>query len=195
MVDLKRIGIFGGSFDPVHLGHLLVAHAAREEMNLDHLIFMPANISPFKAQNTPAPESLRMRMLRLALAGMEWCGVSEMELNRGGVSYTIDTVRSVSGQFPGCRLFLLIGEDNLGGLSGWKEFEELRKLVEFLVIPRPGSPAVSGFSGMTLHRLEGWPIELSSSVIRQRIRDGLPVDHLVPPVVAGVIHHNQLYLR
>jgi nicotinate-nucleotide adenylyltransferase len=194
MVNVKRIGIFGGSFDPVHLGHLLVAHAAREEMNLDQLIFVPANLSPFKTRNHPAPEALRLRMLRLALAGLNWCSVSDLELKRGGISYTVDTVRSLASQFAGCRLFLLIGEDNLAGLPEWKEAGELKARVEFLVIPRPGSSTAAELPGITLHWLKGWPIKISSSVIRQRVREGLPVDHLVPPGVADIIRHNQLYL-
>jgi len=194
MATAKRVGIFGGSFDPVHLGHLLVARAAREEMQLDRLIFVPANRSPFKRAAPPAPDALRLRMLRLALAGVEWSCVSEVELKRGGVSYSVDTVRTLGREFPGAQLFLLIGEDNLESLSSWREAGTLLKLVEFLVIPRPGAAPARELPGATLHRLTGWPIHLSSSRIRQRVRDGLPVDHLVPPGVADVIRHNRLYL-
>jgi len=190
MATAKRVGIFGGSFDPVHLGHLLVARAAREEMKLDRLIFVPANRSPFKQESPPAPDALRLRMLRLALAGVEWSCVSDVELKRGGVSYSVDTVRTLGREFPGAQLFLLIGEDNLESLSSWREVGTLLKLVEFLVIPRPGAASAPELPGATLHRLTGWPIHLSSSQIRQRVRDGLPVDHLV----ADVIRHNRLYL-
>lgn len=194
MENIKRVGIFGGSFDPVHLGHLLVAQAAREEMALDQLIFVPANLSPFKQQNDPAPAELRLRMLRLALAGLPWCSVSQVELARGGVSYTADTVRHLASQFTAGRIFLLIGEDNLTGLSDWKDAEGLTQMVEFLVIPRPGAARPSVLEGMTLHRLKGWPLDLASSVIRQRVHDGLSVDHLLPAGVADVIRHNRLYL-
>ena len=194
MGDLKRIGIFGGSFDPVHLGHLLVAQAAREEMELDRLIFVPAHRSPFKQEDVPAPEPLRMRMLRHALAGLEWCRVSDVELRRGGVSYTIDTVRSLAAEFNGCRLFLLIGEDNVTGLGDWREVAALKRMVEFLVIPRPGFSGPPGGTDMKLHRLKGWPIQLSSSDIRARVRDHLRVDHLLPAGVADVIRDNRLYL-
>ena len=171
-----------------------MAFAAREEMCLDQLIFVPANLSPFKQENSPAPEQLRMKMLRLALAGLDWCAVSDVELRRGGVSYTVDTVRELRGTFAGSQLFLLIGEDNLVGLSSWHEADELKKQVEFLVVPRPGLPPSPGVAGLKAHRLTGWPIEVASSTIRQRIREGLPVEHLVPPAVIDVIHHNRLYL-
>lgn len=192
---VKRIGIFGGSFDPVHRGHVLVAFAAREEMQLDRLIFVPAHRSPFKQENTPASEQLRLRMLRLALAGLEWATVSEVELRRGGVSYSVDTVRSLSEEFHGSQPFLLIGEDNLEGLPKWREAQTLTQMVEFLVIPRPGSRVSPEMAGVRLHRLKGWPMQVSSSQIRQRVRAGLAVDHLVPDAVAEVIHHNQLYLQ
>lgn len=194
MATAKRVGIFGGSFDPVHLGHLLVARAAREEMKLDRLIFVPANRSPFKQESPPAPDALRLRMLRLALAGVEWSCVSDVELKRGGVSYSVDTVRTLSDQFPGAQLFLLIGEDNVNSLSAWREAGTLLNLVEFLVIPRPGVAPARELPGGILHRLKGWPIRLSSSQIRERVRDGLPVEHLLPPGVADVIRHNRLYL-
>ena len=193
-MNAPRIAIYGGAFDPVHLGHLLVAWAAREEAELDKMIFVPARISPFKQDRELAPFGLRAQMLRLALAGMEWCSVSELEFQRGGVSYTVDTIRSLRQEFAGARLFFLIGEDNLAGLPQWREADELVKLVEFLVIPRPGMQARPPSPGARLHRLKGWPAQISSSQIRERVRLGLPIGHLVPPMVSEVILKNQLYL-
>jgi nicotinate-nucleotide adenylyltransferase len=195
MAAMKRVGIFGGSFDPVHRGHLMVAYAAREEVGLDRLIFVPANRSPFKPQQTPATSALRMKMLRLALAGLEWCSVSDLELRRPGVSYTIDTVRSLQEQVAAAAWFLLIGEDHLAALRQWRDADELMQRVEFLVVPRPGTPLTRGETGVKSHRLAGWPVQISSSDIRRRVRDGLTVDHLVPTAVAEVIRHNGLYLR
>src|SRR5690349_14974474 len=106
---MDRIGLFGGSFDPVHLGHLLVAQAACEEYRLDRLFFVPAAQSPFKPERVPAPASLRLRMLRLALAGRGDYAVDEQEIIRGGPSYTIDTVRAYRKQHPKATLFYLIG--------------------------------------------------------------------------------------
>ena len=96
---MERIGLFGGSFDPVHLGHLLVAQAAREELELTNLFFIPAAQSPFKPETPPSPAQQRLRLLRLALAGKTWCEIDEQETRRGGVSYTIDTVRDYATRF------------------------------------------------------------------------------------------------
>src|SRR5664279_3437796 len=135
---MQRIGLFGGSFDPVHLGHLLVAQAAREELDLTRLFFIPAAQSPFKPDSQPAPAPERLRLLRLALTGKTWCEIDEQELRRGGVSYTIDTVRDYGARFHEALLFYLIGADHLPQLPKWRAAEELARLVEFVVIPRPG---------------------------------------------------------
>ena len=190
----ERVGLFGGSFDPVHLGHLLVAQAAREELDLTRLFFIPAAQSPFKpdARPTPAPE--RLRLLRLALAGKTWCEVDEQEIQRGGVSYTIDTVRDYARRFPGAQLFYLIGADHVSQLPQWRAAEELARRAEFVVIPRPGqgeAPFPAPFRG---RRLAGFPLGVSSSQIRARVKAGLPIQHLVPETVAEAIRNNRLYL-
>src|SRR2546421_569227 len=102
---MQSIGLFGGSFDPVHLGHLLVAQAAREELALNRLFFIPAAQSPFKPDRKPTAANERLRLLRLALAGKEWCEIDEQEIQRGGVSYTIETVRDYERRFPQAQLF------------------------------------------------------------------------------------------
>src|SRR5882724_7581583 len=135
---MERFGLFGGSFDPVHLGHLLVAQAAREELSLSRLFFIPAAQSPFKPERKPTPANERLRLLRLALAGKEWCQIDEQEIQRGGISYTIETVRDYSLRFPGAELFYLIGGDNIPQLPKWREAAELARLAEFVAIPRPG---------------------------------------------------------
>src|SRR6478609_4693288 len=115
-----KTALFGGSFDPVHFGHLLVAQAAREELQLDRLVFIPTWQSPFKLQNKPASAAERLCMLRLALAGIPWCEVDDQELKRGGISYSIDTVRNYA-HAPGDELFYLIGADNVAQLPKWRE--------------------------------------------------------------------------
>src|SRR2546421_6786140 len=110
---MQNLGLFGGSFDPVHLGHLLMAQAAREELELTQFFFIPAAQSPFKPENRPTPANERMRLLRLALAGKTDCEVDDQEIKRGGISYTIDTVRDYARRFPQARLFYLIGADNI----------------------------------------------------------------------------------
>ena len=106
-----KIGLLGGSFDPVHLGHLLVARAAREELGLDRVCFIPAAQSPFKPAATPAPAPERLRLLRLALAGETGTEIDDLEIRRGGVSYTVDTLRHYAEKYPGAEFFYIIGAD------------------------------------------------------------------------------------
>ena len=191
---MERIGLFGGSFDPVHLGHLLVAQAAREELELTNLFFIPAAQSPFKPEIQPTPAPERLRLLRLALAGKTWCEIDEQEISRRGVSYTIDTVRVYTRRLPKAQLIYLIGSDHLPQLPKWRAAEELARLVEFVAIPRPGQgerPFPPPFRGRWLR---GFPLGLSSSQIRDRVKAGRPIDHLVPDVVAEAIRNNRLYL-
>jgi len=189
-----KIGLFGGSFNPVQLGHLLVAQAAHEELGLSRLYFIPAAQSPFKAGAEQAPDAERVKMLRLALAGCTYCEIDDQEIRRGGVSYTIDTVRDYLKRFPGVKLYWLIGADHVATLSKWREAGELARLVEFVVIPRPGEPSAplpAPFHGQALH---GFPLGVSASQIRARVKAGLPIDLLVGPVVAEAIRNNRLYL-
>lgn len=194
MQAMRRIGLFGGSFDPVHLGHLLVAEAAREELNLDRVFFIPTARSPFKTEDQPAPDALRAAMLRLALAGRTHCEVDEQEFHRGGVSYTVDTVRDYAKRFPAGELFWLIGADNVAKLPEWHRAAELATLAQFAVIPRPGEAAVSFPAPFRGRMLKGFPSGVSSSQIRARVRAGLPIDLLVPAAVAEIIRNNRLYL-
>ncbi len=194
MKNMQRIGLYGGSFDPVHLGHLLVAQAALEELALDRLFFIPAAQSPFKPASSPAPAAARLQFLRLALAGQSRCALDLQEIGRGGVSYTIDTVRDYLGRFPGARLFWLIGADHVAALPRWREAAALAGLVEFVVISRPGqlvAPLPEPFQGRAL---TGFPFGVSSSQIRVRVKAGLPVDGLVPEAVAEAIRNSGLYL-
>ncbi len=189
-----NLGIFGGSFDPVHLGHLLVAQAAREELQLSRLFFVPAAQSPFKPERQPTSAAERVCFLRLALVGQEWCEVDEQEIRRGGTSYTIDTVREYARFWPQARLWYLIGADHAVQLPKWRQASELAALVEFAMVARPGQPPSvlpAPFRGRTL---SGFPLGVSSSQIRARVKAGLPVQHLVPPAVAEAIRNNRLYL-
>jgi nicotinate-nucleotide adenylyltransferase len=191
---LHRIGLFGGSFDPVHVGHLLVARAAREELQLDRLYFVLAAQSPFKPERKPIPANERLRLLRLALTGWDWCEIDAQEVKRGGVSYSIDTVREYKKRFPGVDLFYLVGADQAGQLHKWRAADELARLVEFVVIPRPGeagSVLPPGFRG---RELAGFPVAISSSQIRARVSAKLPLEPLVPAQVAEAIRNNALYL-
>jgi len=190
---VQRIGLYGGSFDPVHLGHLLVAQAAREELGLERLFFIPAAQSPFKPGCLPTAGADRVRLLRLALAGKTWCELDEQELHRGGVSYTIDTLRDYHRRFPDAEIYYLIGGDHVEKLRSWRDADELARVAEFVVVPRPGQaeiPFPKPFRGRTL---KGFPLGVSSSQIRARIKAGQPIDHLVPATVAEAIHGSGLY--
>lgn len=191
---MERIGLCGGSFDPVHCGHLLVAQAAWEELGLSRLFFIPAAQSPFKPDTQPAPAAERLRLLRLALAGQSRYAIDEQEVRRGGPSYTIETVRDYARRFPQAALFYLIGADHLPQLPRWREAEALAKLVEFAAVPRPGEVPVTLPPPFRVRLLGGFPLGVSSSQIRARVRAGLPIDGLVPAAVAEAIRNSKLYL-
>jgi nicotinate-nucleotide adenylyltransferase len=193
-MQLRRIGLYGGTFDPVHLGHLLVAQAAQEELALDRLFLIPALQSPFKPDRQPTPAAGRAAMLRLALAGKTQCEVDTREIERGGTSYTIDTVRDYADRFPGVELFYLIGADNVASLPQWREAAALARLVEFVAIPRPNEPQAEFPPPFRGRFLQGFPLALSSSQIRARVKAGLAVETLVPAAVAEFIRNNRLYL-
>jgi len=191
---MKSIGLFGGSFDPIHFGHLLVAQAAREELQLERLFFVPAAQSPFKPDRVPTSAAQRLRLLRLALVSCEWCEIDEQELNRGGISYTIDTVRDFVRRFPESEIHYLIGADHVCQLHKWRASEELASLVKFAVIPRPGQEGSALQAPFKGRQLQGFPVAVSSSQIRARVRSRLPVRPFVPAAVAEAIHNNGLYL-
>ncbi|MCY2960674.1 MAG: nicotinate (nicotinamide) nucleotide adenylyltransferase [Planctomycetota bacterium] len=139
----RRIGLFGGSFDPIHAGHLHAARVARDRFELDRVVFVPAYRSPYKPGRTPAPGPDRMRMVEIAIQGERGFEASDLELARGGASYTIDTVRAlprVLGERPDCALYLVIGSDNLPGLGGWRDVRELLERVQPIVVQRDGDP-------------------------------------------------------
>jgi nicotinate-nucleotide adenylyltransferase len=182
-----RVGIYGGTFNPVHHGHLILARQALEEFKLDRLVFVPAAESPFKIQNHSAPSGDRLAMLRLAIAGEDRFLVDPLEIERGGISYSIDTVKMFRNRDPGAELFFLVGEDNADRLTEWHRFEELKKLVYFVVLSRsedfqsPEYPVVQR------------RIEISSTEIRNRVANQESITYLVPESVKHYIEQHQLY--
>lgn len=165
-----------------------------EEAALDRLFFIPAAQSPFKPDRPPTPAVERLRLLRLALAGKTSFEIDEQEIHRGGVSYTVNTVRDYARRFPAVELFYLIGADNVPLLGEWRESDALAKLTKFLVIPRPGQPAAVLPAPFQGQQLQGFPFGVSSSQIRDRVKAGLPIDSLVPAAVAEAIRNYRLYL-
>ena len=191
----ENIALYGGSFDPIHIGHLMVAQAAFEEAGIDWMFFIPAAQSPFKPDRRLAPASLRVRWLRLALAGWSRCSVDLSEIERGGISYTIDTVRRYRQLYPQARLFWIIGGDHLAQLPQWKDAAELATLTEFLVVPRVGVPKENPPKGFQVHFLQGCPMSISSSEIRARLRQNRPVRLFLPPAAADAIESCDFYRK
>jgi nicotinate-nucleotide adenylyltransferase len=185
---VERVGLFGGSFDPVHLGHLILAEAALEKLELDRIIFIPAALSPFKTEHPPlASNDSRLGMLRAAIATESRFSVDDRELHREGISYTVDTVRELLGDHPGVRFLYLIGADNLKDLPRWHEIEELRNLVDFAVLDRGKTPELEACELPVVRRR----IDLSSTEIRGRLAKGLSIRFMVPERVYDFImtHH------
>ncbi len=196
-LNAVKIGFFGGRFDPVHFGHLGAAHDACAQHQLDHLVFVPTAQVPHQSQRIHAAAEDRLAMLRLATASQPQFEVSEFELGQCGVSYTIDSVRHFRQLHPQDRLFWIIGGDQLTRLYEWKGIHELARLVEFIVLERPGHPRQPAVDipGLRLHGCAGRLAENSSTGLRDRVKRGLPLDHLVPAAVADYIARRGLYRR
>lgn len=168
-----KIGIYGGSFNPIHFGHLNVARTALKELALDKLIVIPAHVSPFKV-DAPADEGYdypwnRLELIKAAFADDERVVVDERELKRGGVSFTIDTVRELAGENPDAELYFLIGEDSVEGLPRWKEIDELKKLVTFKVFPRTSESSTEIRELFAANRVILNPDAKLAGVVRQGV--------------------------
>ena len=189
-----KIGLLGGTFNPVHLGHLLLAEGAKRCLSLDLLLWVPAHLPPHKNMETRVSPEVRARMVELAIQGHSAYRLSRVELDRPPPSYTIDTVKQLQAQFPerGNEWFLLVGSENARELPHWREFAELRKRVKFVAVPRPGDP-VEGNLPSGVKRLAITTAHISSSNIRQRLRQGLEIRHLVPEAVGRFIAEKGLY--
>lgn len=185
---MMRLGILGGTFNPVHLGHLLLAECAREQCALDQVWLMPTALPPHKSSRGLIDPRHRLAMVRLAIRGHPAFRASDLELQLGGVSYTIRTIRALRRRFPKTRLFYLVGADMLA--VTWYQMGALRRLCTFVVADRPGG-AVRRRSG--LRRIVMPQVDLASSMIRERVRRGRSVRYLVPDAVARYIAAHGLY--
>ena len=183
----EKIGLYGGSFDPIHNGHLILARDARERLELDRVVFLPARISPHKLDRPPAPPAARCEMLAAAIAGEPHFEMDECEIHREGPSFTVDTVRLYRERFPGAQIYYFVGDDNLAELETWKEIETLRQLANFVVLTRAGMPFLSNFPMIERH------VEISSTEIRNRVARGLSVRYMVPHPTCDVIAKLRLY--
>ncbi len=190
-----KIGLFGGSFDPVHWGHLLSAQDAVEDLDLDRLVFIPAAQAPLKSADVRATGEARVALLRAAVDGDARFEVSDWEVRQGGVSYSVETARHFRAVWPDAKLFWLIGADQLAKLSQWREIAELARLVEFAVHRRPGFSVETptGIPGLKLHACRGREVELSSTEIRERARAGQPIDWFLPHKAVEQLQKMALY--
>ena len=184
---MRRIGIYGGTFDPVHYAHLILAREAIELLELEKVVFVPAALSPHKQDRPPTPPNIRVAMLQAGLAGEQRFTVDELELRRPPPSFTIDTIEEFRRANPDAEIFLCIGSDNLPRLHTWHRFEELRELVRFVVLDR-GAAALNGD-----YEVVRRPVDISSTEVRNRVATGQPIRYLVPPAVEEIIRREQLY--
>ena len=199
----ERVGLFGGTFDPVHLGHLLAAQEAHERLNLSRVVLMPAHVRPHKNREVTTPAADRLAMLRLAAADDPRFEVSDLEIRRGGQSYTIDTVAALRAEVND-EIVLLVGSDSVAELPAWHRVGELADLCTLVVLARPGfavenlAPLHAALSAEQIERIAAslLPIpliEISSTEVRGRLAAGRPIRYLVPRAVEDYIAEHRLY--
>lgn len=189
---MRRIGLFGGTFDPPHLGHLALAECARDQLGLESVIFVPAGTPPHKRRAGRSSALRRVAMTRLAVRGNRAFRVSVMEVRRRGPSFTVDTLRELGQRLPGSRLYLLMGADSLADFVNWHQPREILRRATLVVAARPG---VRGRSGPRrgVVWLENFAVDISSSAIRARARAGRSIRYLVPEAVARFITRHHVY--
>ena len=187
MAQVSKLGIYGGTFDPIHNAHLILAREALEQLELDRLVFVPAAASPHKLAHGSTAPAVRLEMLRAAVEGEPRFEVDDLELRRPPPSFTVDTIEEFLRLEPRCEVFYLVGSDNLPRLDTWHRFADLQKLVRFVVLARGGQWIDTPYT--TIRR----PIDVSATEIRNRVAAGRSIRYLVPLAVEEIIHRHQLY--
>jgi len=182
------ICLFGGSFDPIHLGHIIPLIDIRDFIPVNKIIFIPAMISPFKNEKLTASPEHRINMIKISIKGNDYFDVSDFEIKKGGISYTIDTIKYFRNFYD--EIGLIIGEDNLKDFKKWKEWDEILKTSKVIVISRKNS---SGELIEGMAKVNTRTIEISSTEIRSRIKEGKEIKHLLKEGVAEYIYKNRLY--
>jgi nicotinate-nucleotide adenylyltransferase len=188
-----RIGLFGGTFDPPHVGHLVTAVNVRHALALDAVVLMVAN-SPWQKHGTRAisPAEDRLAMVEAAVADVKGLVAGDAEIRRGGSSFTADTLATLVESYPGAELFTIVGDDAAAGLTTWERHEEVVAQSRLVVVDRPGAP-VELPTGIDWLRVEVPRLEVSSTDLRARVRDGRPLDYLVTEPVLDIIAMRRLY--
>lgn len=189
------VAVYGGTFNPPHCGHLVVAETARETLRLDRILFVPTATPPHKGAAALAPARHRMEMTRLAVAGNPGFEASDAEVTRGGLSFTVDTLREIAARNPGASLKLLIGADNLFDFEGWKSPAEILELADLVVMTRPGYELRRGRAELPLRAaaITVPVIGISGTDIRRRVKFGQSIRYLVPAAVEEYIRRHGLY--
>ena len=193
---MTRIGIFGGSFDPPHVGHLLAASDAAEALGLDRLVFVPAHVSPFKDGVTRTSAADRLAMVRLLVGDDPRFAVDPIEIDREGLSYTVDTLAAYADRHPDAELVLLVGEDVLAGFLQWRDPERIRRLARLAVLRRSTAGELELPEPLRADppvMLQTRRIDVSSTEVRQRARAGRSLRGFVPEAVAAYIERGRLY--
>lgn len=210
-----KVGIFGGTFNPIHFGHLRSAEEAREAFSLDKVLFVPAAIPPFRKEDVESPHH-RMEMSKIAIEGNPYFGLSDIEVRRGGISYSIDTVEALKKEAPDIETYFIIGLDAFSEIGSWKEYRRFFSLSNFIIVTRPGyqkgafgdflplevrsdfcydsaKGCYTHISGNCFGFLEVTLLDISSTEIRNRLKAGKSVKYLTPAKVEEYIKENRLY--
>ena len=189
----RRIGIFGGTFDPPHIGHLVAAVDAHQALQLDVVLLMVANVPWQKVgQRAISLASDRMAMVEAAVADRPGVEVSDLEIRRGGASYTADTLHTLRAEHGDAELFVILGNDAAAGFATWERHEEVAALAHLVVVDRPGTPTPID-DGFHWTRIDIPELEISSTELRQRVNDGRSIHYLTPPAVVTCISERGLY--
>jgi len=186
-----KIGILGGTFNPVHIGHLILAEEAKEKLGLDKIIFIPTALPPHKDNLNIAPASDRLKMLKLAVKGNKNFMVSDIEIKRNGRSYTIDTLRELKGKYSHDELYFIIGSDLLKYLNEWKDLNEIIKMVKFVAATRPGFPLEQIPNYIKTLAIRA--VDVSGFSVRGCVQENKSFRYLVPEKVFDYIKRNKLY--
>lgn len=198
-----KIGIMGGTFDPIHMGHLILGEYARENLNLDKVVFIPTGANPFKTDLGTSSSAHRVDMVKLAIESNPYFTVSTIEVERDGISYTIDTIKSLKDKYKEDQLYFIIGSDLVFQIERWKDFQELFKLCKFALFNRPGKEVkeienklkeLNSKYKISFERINSPLIDISSTAIRDRVKRGQSIKYLVPPEVEEYIIKHNLYM-
>jgi nicotinate-nucleotide adenylyltransferase len=197
MENQKKFGVLGGTFDPIHMGHLVLAEQVREKFQLDRVIFIPCASPPHKTEQELSPTQDRFEMTKLALQGNSYFLVSDIELKREGLSYTVETLRELKGLYKDKEIYFLTGSDVLNEITTWKNPEEIYKLAKLVIGIRPGfdkfDPENHFAKKSIIVNITG--VDISSTQIREKVRKGESIKYLVPPKVEEYIKKRNLYKK